>query len=371
MPNGDKPSPRRNWYKAATLALSATMVVIMFVSGIYYKLSDERVRRMDAVQDKIGKFLDQRAKVSELPKVEISLLTLEKSGLPRSAFSGLAEVPAVVRVSHVGGRTARGISVDIESNSKILRFVPDSSVEIFSHTVAEDGKSLRIDIEQLRRKSVVSGTVLCEGIGALRADARVDQGQVLGDAAGSQPRQLADKLDFGDLDKLESTVYRSEKHIDAVVEKLRDLLARERNPPQEEGNTLFSGFVLTVLSALSLSALALITVHVVDRRKNKRLGIDTKRLGNKIGLCKERGTITIGMPEDEVRGMLGEPGKIGTIQDENGFVAIWSYEPQATLFSGWQPDAFVKLREGRVQSVEYREYGKRIYTAEQEKSGGT
>jgi len=370
MPKVDGPSPQRNWYKVATLALSAAMVGIMFVSGIYYKRIDNRTRRIDAVQDKIQKFLEQRSKVVEFPKVEVSLLTLEKSGLPRSAFSGLAEIPAVIRICHAGGGTARGISVNIESMSKILRFVPDSSVEAFSNTLSGDGKSLRIDVDQLRRKSTVSGTILCEGVGGLRAETRVDQGQVWDNDLSSQPKQVPKKLAYEDLDRLESTVYTSEKQIDTVVEKLRDLLSRERHPPQEEGNRSVLRAIWPVLLPLILGVLTFIFMLFYSRHREERRGAEAKKMGDKIGHCKEQGTLTVGMPDKEVHQILGEPNKIDTIQDKNGLLTIWYFEPPATRSYSWQPDALVKLRDGKVHSVEYKEYGKRKYGAEPEDSGG-
>ncbi|MCH7592765.1 MAG: hypothetical protein IH989_08310 [Planctomycetes bacterium] len=364
--------PSRDWYKLATAVLSAALVVMTFIGTIYYRGVDTKGRRIEAVQDKIDGFLQHRVRVSAIPKVAVSLLTLEKSGLPTNAFSELKEMPAVVSITHAGGETARGISIRITSAWKILRFVPNSSVESFSSVVGEDGKSLEIEVEQLRRNSVVSGTLLCEGIGPLSVDVRVDQGQFVDDASDPTPKNLPRILAFEDIDKLEPTGFTSEKHIDAVLEKLRLLRAKERHPPRQKGNNSFQRFMdwgLFLAFAPILGVVPVILWASRDKKRRRRAQVnianESKRLAKKIERHIEQGDLTIGMSAAEILQLLGNPRRRKTLQDSNSKETTWCYEPRVNKFTGSLPDLYITLRDEKIHRILYKEYPERGDAAEQ------
>ena len=110
-----------NIYKVATIVLSAAMVVLTFVSVVYYRRLDDRSRRVQNLDDRIKAFQSRLDVVNRVPKVAVRVKTVKGSGLPESAFSGISAVPSVLQIDHQGGDTARGITVRLTVDAIVLR----------------------------------------------------------------------------------------------------------------------------------------------------------------------------------------------------------------------------------------------------------
>ncbi len=105
----------KNWYKITTIILSIVMVVLTFISVILYRYLDKRKTNMEIISQKIGEFTKREDILSCIPKVDVLTMTLNESGFPETAFSSFPTVPAIVLIEHVGGETAKGITVSIIS----------------------------------------------------------------------------------------------------------------------------------------------------------------------------------------------------------------------------------------------------------------
>jgi len=353
MPVDEPRQKRQNWYKIATILLSVITVTISFVSGIYYKRTGERQQKLDRIDQKIEKLILQKEKLLRVPKVEVLLQTLEKSGLPENAFQTLGEIPAVVQIRHAGGETARGITVEIMSNADILKFTPDPSVEQFTYSVDPSKKKTRIEIPQLRANSCVQGTITTNRITPLTFQTSIDQGSLM-QRKGEELKWIDKIMPYEEMEKLNPTSVTSIDEINRLVDKLRVIQKQERD------RSVFDSAPAGLNVLLSGIAPILIIVLFFFQREYIR-GKKGHRLGNRIGRSKMDGSLKLGMSGSEVKQILGEPQRISTREVGSGPKERWEYTPRASLFYGWQPDAFITLREGKIVQVEYKEYGHRDY----------
>lgn len=343
-----------NWYKVATVVLTIAMVGIMFVSGIYYRGIEERNRKTDKIEEKIDKLREQRERIRKIPTVEILLQTLEESGLPRSAFKDLPQIPAVISIRHAGGDTAKGVTVVVESLCDITSYLPEPCIEEFAFQISEDKKRLTMDVPQLRKDSVVQGTIMCDCIGKMSFTARVDEGKVV-DIGSTEEKESIEGYTYADLDRMNPRSFSSESTVDDAIEKLRFLIKKERGLAPSR-STDGAAVALEVMMRVMVVVMCLLVVGLLLR------GVRARKQGNKIGSCKEQGLIKVGMSALQVEKVLGVPHSISIVAGKDSDVEIWKYEPPASPFFGWQPDAFVTMESSKVVKLEYKEYGKRSYS---------
>lgn len=167
-----------NWYKIATILLSVAMLILTFISIVYYRHLLNVQQRAKIVNDKIIELQERLTYLEKIPKVTIDLITLQGSGLPEFAFSRMKSVPAVVTIKHITGETARGITTKISSETNIFNVFTGESIEPFTYEVSEDKRSVVFDIPQLRRGSSVQATLMQRGLGALKHETRIDVGEI-------------------------------------------------------------------------------------------------------------------------------------------------------------------------------------------------
>lgn len=369
MPVEQTPDKQRNWYKVATIVLSSAMVVITFISGVYYKRIDDRTKRLNKIESKIDKLHLQKEKIVRIPKVAITLMTLEESGLPQSAFDNLAEIPAVLRIKHSGGDTAKGITVNVSSSSNIIKFLPEPSVEKFSHEIDEDKRNLRLEIKQMRRDSNIQGTIMCSEMASLEVKPRIDAGTILNQAENKTLTTSDPFIRFNELDKIVPSSISSVEEIELTDRKLRFLLSREREKSIFDDIPTTYKIIGSTLTIISIAGMLVFIREAFDRKITRKVreqeyqeSVKANDLGNIIGRAKQSALIKIDMPQNEVEQLLGPPTKV-IFDNNNGEEAEkWFYTPTASKEFGWQPDATVTFKNSKVHGIEYIEYGKRDYS---------
>lgn len=355
---------RTNWYKVATILLSGAMVLIMFVTGIYYRAHDSSSQRIAKIEEELEKVTNRKSSIEKTPTVSVELLTLEKSGLPSSAFSGLDAVPAVIRLEHVRGETAEGISLRVRSYARILEYLPDASVEESSYEISDDRYSLRVDIPKLRRDSKLQGTIRCSRVSRIDLDIRIDNGVILQDldrrARQNQKRRY---LTYNDLTSIDPAEFVTIPQIETALQDLSSLIKKERGEREETGRASFWSYFTDFLITIAYILIPMFgLIYLISRHFDRKSGEVGQALGDKIGKAIADGRISIGTPIEEVRGILGVPGKVSRTQDTvQPDQETWEYEPAASRAFGWQPDIKLTFKNGVVTHVEFTEYGERQY----------
>lgn len=353
----------KNWYKLATLLLSLAMVALTFVSVVTYRSLDAQHREEKRIENVISLLQEQDAVLKLIPRIRVTLIAIGKSGLPSSAFEALAEVPAVLRLRHVSGNTAKSITVEVVSAAKIVRFLPERSVEQFSFEISPDKHSLRIEVDQLRRNSIVQGTIMCDSIGGLVHTAGIDVGVV--EPEGDDPKKRMQRsLSLADLNKLNPSTIESTAEIEDIIEQLRRLQRRERDRGSSYNGSFMSDVILPVLIFGSFwLALSAAIFYFPGKRQHE--------LGNRIGRSMALGLIKNGMSESEVQGILGPPRTCTTsIDGEHSSSRRWEYGPRPSWFHSrdrfslrcWEPDLNIDWKDGKVAHVEYKTYGIREFS---------
>lgn len=363
MPDREAPQREKNWYKVTTIILSVAMVAIMFVSVIYYRNIDLRQKAEEKIEEKIDAIQARKAELLAVPKVKVFLLTLDKSGLPETAFKPLSKIPSVVRIEHAGGDTAKSITVEISSASDIVGFIPNSSVEDFTYRVSNNKKGLRIEVPQLRRDSVVEGTIMCLTIAALSSKVRIDTGMLLHLPANTDQAKY---FTIDEVAKLDIRSIKSPAEANAFVERLRFLLRIQRDRPTTfTENPLTSILLILVLFWIFGTGIFVVPIYFKGKKNHA--------LGNKIGCCMQHDSIKSGMSESEVRELLGPPHSISRITKQGDSILKWAYEPSPSLFHSrdpngptganrWEPDLFIEWEKGQVIQYEYHTFGSRDFT---------
>jgi len=359
MPDKEISLKNWNWYKVSTIILSILTVCVLFVSGVYYKSVDESARRADKIQAKIDKLSEQRDKLKKIPKVKVSILSLSNSGLPQTAFNSLAKIPAVLRIKHIEGRTAKNITVSVTSSLEIVEYIEEPSVEKYTLEINKDRKRIVLDIRTLRPGSIVQGTLMCSGVGQFSHTTRIDTGEVISDPEPKEePKEELDmSIYFSNnrLDSIDPSSLTSTDKIDTTIKSLRYLLNREHD------SSPFSGFnnYLKIIFAGFLPAI-LVIFFIIGRALPKwKKG---KKLGDLIGKCKENDLLQPGTDAEEVKKILGYPHDIEFVNSEEGKIEKWSYKTTASPIYGWQPDAYIKIKDSKIVEIEYKEYGQRNYS---------
>lgn len=351
---GDQGS-ERNWYKVATVALSVAMLVVLFISGVYYRWVDERRTRVQRVEEKIDEVLVRGELLAVIPTIKIELQTLEQAGLPREAFADLNEVPAIIRVRHVGGETARDITIEITSSCGFTDFRPSPSIETVTWRLDDNSDRLLIQIPQIRPNSVVEGVIKCRRIAQVHYEALIAQGRLSQGDTVVAPIARQNVYDFDDLDKIEVRDLSNSAETTATIERLRSLVRRERE------RSLIGG-IPDLVQVFAIGFTPLVLVMAVFFGRHYLEGREANAQGTRIGRARTKNVIQPGLTKEQVQGHLGGPRQVQVTVGEGGVSSeVWEYEPKANLFFGWQPDAYIEFVDDVVTSVRYKEYGERDY----------
>ena len=349
------PSPKsgreRNWYKLATIFLTIVTIVISFISSVYYRRADRRNERLKELEARTDALLVRREKIRATPKVDVTLLTLASSGLPEAAFGSLREVPAVLRIQHSGGSTAKGVTVVIEATEPITRVTPGTSVENYVTRLSEDKRVFTIDVPQLRPKAALDVILMSRGVSRWTSTASVAEGVI----PDSEPRTQAEFLEYwsrrrmlrtDDDEPIDPSTVSSEEQIADMLQRLRAEVRTERGRPlllPESGRVALWGVLLILVVLL----IALGTYDLVRGR-------EAKRIGQRIRDASLHGRVEPGGSRETVERILGEPDKITVEGDSTSPAEVWHYQPYDSLFFGSQPHATVRFVANGIVSVEYQ-----------------
>ena len=363
----------RSWHKTATIVISTVTLILSFISVIYYKQMDLRNQRIHQIDDKIKAFQDRLEVLNRIPKVAVEIKTLKSSGLPESAFQGISPLPSVVEITHKGGATARGITIQVQSNSPILQVLPDKSIDSLSVSVAKDGKAVTFDIPQLRRDELLRATIMHRGLATLDLATRIDEGEIIkttpqspegsGDDTRIRTREgqflqtmkayeperksfsrFVALISFEAAQELSPDDFTSVNDVLAVIEGLK-LVRREvaEEPtisiiPQSQ----FSVFMIAGLLSLAL----MFVVDVVNFYVKKR-----------ILKAREANNLKIGQKNSEVVAMIGTLNRTrSAIKNSTECDELWYYHGYDKLFIRKSvPGVAIFLSNGIVSKVEYLE----------------
>ncbi len=299
MPDLINRNKNKDYYKIVTVAISVLALIIAFISGVYYKRVESRERKVERINSKIENLYKRIEDIKRIPKIRIKLLTLENSGLPKSAFASLPEVPAVLRVEHVQGNTAKGVTVEIISSAKITEFVPETAIEEFKYKLGTNNLRLVIEIPQLRSETLIQGTIKLESVALLQSTARVDEGMLVDEEESKgNIRQQILISSYEDLDEIRPLDFSLPEEIEQAVERLKYLSKLEGSRPP------IGFFDEDSIPSLSNILFIFCTGYIIFfswwllRLRNKKIkirGEKGKELGEKIGLCKQEKRIKMGM----------------------------------------------------------------------------
>lgn len=313
----------RNWYKAATIVLTSAMVLLTFLSVVYYRRVDREQSAEQSEQQLLDAKLDElkarREAVRRLPKISVQLSTLRDSGLPESAFSPLPRIPAVVGVQHVEGRTAHGITVRVDSEALIESVEIKSSIEDASYRITEDKKSVLIEIPKLRKGTSVEVTLMQSALGDLTHETRLDVGELVGESSKQDSerrirvgRWLSDPLQIP-VSALDSTA-----EINEVIELLTQLRDRSKRAPSKKSGMIWAIVKATVLALLAWTVIfttSMFVSNTLDSRKKRRLAV-----------VFEKGGLKPGITIEEALTLVGDSGRdVWTVEESDDVDQIWRY----------------------------------------------
>jgi len=346
MPNVSPPRDR-NWYKIATVVLSVVTLVISFVSGVYYRRVDARNDRLKQLEGRVDALLARREKLRSTPRVDVALLTLAKSGLPEAAFQSLREVPAVLRIQHASGGTAKGLTVVVESTEPIVKVTPATSVENYTTRTSEDQRVFTIDVPQMRPKSALDVIFMSRGASTWKSTASLAEGLISDSSEDERRTEYVDYQEYlqaraGD-SEIEPDSINSEATLAEMIAAVRRLMKYERDRPLLLPDPIST---LLLFVGLSLSVgIIIFSIHEIIR------GRIARRAGRRIREASAEHRLTLGLSKDAVRKVLGEPDTVVLEGDGTSTTEIWRYEPYEAMFYGWQPHATVKFAPDTVSAI--------------------
>jgi hypothetical protein len=173
-------------YKTATILISFVSVVIIVSQAIYNSYFDQRWKEVDYLTSQLERKKEELLKRNAIPKVRLSVNTLERAGLSRQALKLLTAIPSTVEIKHVSGGTAKGLQLDINLSEPILHFQKWQSNEDFVvKKIGENNMILRIEAAQLRKDAVIGLTVLTRELPYIEPKLLIDTGELdLGSSNG-------------------------------------------------------------------------------------------------------------------------------------------------------------------------------------------
>jgi hypothetical protein len=170
---------QRNWYKLSTILLSGATVILGLLSLLSFRDVNQRGQLIKSIDAKIDQLQTRADKISHTPQVQVVLTSLKSSGLPAAAFSTISEVPAVLTVRHVSGETAQGISVRVNSKSRITKIIPGECLDPSEYHLQDDGMSVVFYIPRLRKGSIFDATIMQNGLNDIGEITSIDVGTIM------------------------------------------------------------------------------------------------------------------------------------------------------------------------------------------------
>lgn len=360
----------RNWYKISTIALSAAMVVLTFMSVVYYRGLDDRRQRATRLDVKIREFQEALNAANHLPRIRVVLKTLKESGLPAASFRGMSSVPSVIEISHIGGDSANGVSVRVTSDMSLLRVLPDVSIDHFTYVIAADKRSVTFDMPLLRKTELIRATLMHGGLARLTTAARINHGYLVPDAPDHLPFTGVYPLRIPptDLSTWKTAFYplfglTEEKALDLrpdsatdpkVLEAQVEILQRLRREIEKSpvlgfdwSKSVFSRLFVPILSSVALALVFTWALHYLNYRMHLRILI-----------ARQGHHLKNGQSKAEVETVVGRwDRKKLLVAGPSSSQEVWWYQPVWRPFSRKvAPGVLIWFANDVVSNIQYADY---------------